>query len=126
MFAKRYIVLTDEIMSLYKNQGGYDLLRRSVDQIRSKKQLAAATDTCTALDLDGLVMVGSGYTLTDAAYLAEHLTKHQRRDTVSFIGRRHRAAGNPSPLTYPPAACVRACSAAPAHAGDRDPGIHRR
>jgi hypothetical protein len=39
-------------------QGGFDLLGRSIDQIRTSKQVSAAMATCRSLNLDGLVIVG--------------------------------------------------------------------
>lgn len=39
-------------------KGGYDLLGRTKDQIRTTKQVDAALNTCTALKLDALVIIG--------------------------------------------------------------------
>lgn len=40
------------------SQGGYDLLGRTKDQIRTTEQVNAAMAACKALKLDGLVVVG--------------------------------------------------------------------
>lgn len=39
-------------------KGGYDLLGRTKDQIRTTEQINAALDACTALKLDALVIIG--------------------------------------------------------------------
>lgn len=74
-----------QVLGLYRNQGGFDMLSRTVDQIRGEEQCAATADVCTALRLNGLVMVGGTYTNTDAAFLAEYMLDNQRGDVVSGI-----------------------------------------
>lgn len=39
-------------------EGGYDLLGRTKDQIRTTEQVNAAFNACTALKLDALVIIG--------------------------------------------------------------------
>jgi 6-phosphofructokinase len=39
-------------------KGGYDLLGRTKDQIRTTEQVNAAMASCQALKLDGLVIIG--------------------------------------------------------------------
>ncbi|XP_019172071.1 PREDICTED: pyrophosphate--fructose 6-phosphate 1-phosphotransferase subunit alpha [Ipomoea nil] len=71
LFAQKTLEITDDILATYKNQGGYDMLGRTKDQIRSTEQVNAALTACTSLKLDGLVIVGGVTSNTDAAYLAE-------------------------------------------------------
>ncbi|KAI6688535.1 hypothetical protein NL676_025363 [Syzygium grande] len=71
LFAQKTLEITDEILSTYKNQGGYDLLGRTKDQIRTTEQVNAALTTCKNLKLDGLVIIGGVTSNTDAAQLAE-------------------------------------------------------
>jgi|UniRef100_A0A2N9IUW8 pyrophosphate--fructose-6-phosphate 1-phosphotransferase len=71
LFAKKTLEITEEILSTYKNQGGYDLLGRTKDQIRTTEQVNAALSTCNDLKLDGLVIIGGVTSNTDAAQLAE-------------------------------------------------------
>ncbi|KAL8240019.1 hypothetical protein R6Q59_013374 [Mikania micrantha] len=71
LFAQKTLEITDNILSTYKNQGGYDLLGRTKDQIRTKQQVNAAMAACNALKLDGLVIIGGVTSNTDAAQLAE-------------------------------------------------------
>lgn len=49
-------------------EGGYDLIGRSVDQIRTTEQVNATIATCTDLKLDGLVIIG-GKSNPDQFYL---------------------------------------------------------
>ena len=58
LFAQKTMEITDEALSSYKNQGGYDMLGRTRDQIRTTEQVKAAMATCQALKLDALVIIG--------------------------------------------------------------------
>ncbi|KAM0941547.1 putative diphosphate--fructose-6-phosphate 1-phosphotransferase [Dioscorea sansibarensis] len=71
LFAQKTLEITDEVLATYKNQGGYDLLGRTKDQIRTTEQVNAALATCQDLKLDGLVIIGGVTSNTDAAQLAE-------------------------------------------------------
>ncbi|KAG6774871.1 hypothetical protein POTOM_022249 [Populus tomentosa] len=71
LFAQKTLEITDDILSTYKNQGGYDLLGRTKDQIRTTEQVNAALTACKDLKLDGLVIIGGVTSNTDAAQLAE-------------------------------------------------------
>ncbi|XP_045790052.1 pyrophosphate--fructose 6-phosphate 1-phosphotransferase subunit alpha [Trifolium pratense] len=71
LFAQKTLEITEDVLSTYKNQGGYDLLGRTKDQIRTTEQVNAALATCTNLKLDGLVIIGGVTSNTDAAQLAE-------------------------------------------------------
>ncbi|KAG6499351.1 hypothetical protein ZIOFF_039117 [Zingiber officinale] len=71
LFAKKTLEITDDALSTYKNQGGYDLLGRTKDQIRSTEQVNATILACKELKLDGLIIIGGVTSNTDAAQLAE-------------------------------------------------------
>ncbi|KAI3956788.1 hypothetical protein MKW92_003932 [Papaver armeniacum] len=71
LFAQKTLEITDDVLSTYKNQGGYDLLGRTKDQIKTTEQVNASLAACKALKLDGLVIVGGVTSNTDAAQLAE-------------------------------------------------------
>ncbi|KAG5010138.1 hypothetical protein AAZX31_07G150300 [Glycine max] len=71
LFAQKTLEITEDILSTYKNQGGYDLLGRTKDQIRTTEQVNAALAACNNLKLDGLVIIGGVTSNTDAAQLAE-------------------------------------------------------
>lgn len=78
----KYIELTEELLSLYRNQGGFDLIGSGRTKIETEEQFIAAENTCRVLDLDGLVIVGGDDSNTNAAYLAEYFLKHNCRTAV--------------------------------------------
>ncbi|KAL3618410.1 hypothetical protein CASFOL_038731 [Castilleja foliolosa] len=84
LFAQKTIEVTDEVLATYKNQGGYDLLGRTKDQIRTTEQVNAALKTCTTLKLDALVIIGGVTSNTDAAQLAE--TFAERKCPTKVVG----------------------------------------
>lgn len=71
LFAQTTLEITDDILKTYRNQGGYDLIGRTKDQIRTTPQVNAALTACQALKLDGLIIIGGVTSNTDAAQLAE-------------------------------------------------------
>ncbi|PNT75991.1 pyrophosphate--fructose 6-phosphate 1-phosphotransferase subunit alpha isoform X2 [Brachypodium distachyon] len=71
LFAQKTLEITEEVLSSYKNQGGYDMIGRTRDQIRTTEQVKAAMTTCQTLMLDALVIIGGVTSNTDAAQLAE-------------------------------------------------------
>ncbi|XP_020265420.1 pyrophosphate--fructose 6-phosphate 1-phosphotransferase subunit alpha-like isoform X3 [Asparagus officinalis] len=71
LFAQKSLEITEDLLSTYKNQGGFDLLGRTVDQIRTTEQINATRAACLALKLDGLVIIGGVTSNSDAAQLAE-------------------------------------------------------
>jgi hypothetical protein len=58
LLAQKPLEITDEVLSSYKNQGGYDMLGRTKDQIRTIEQVNGAMASCQALKLDALVIIG--------------------------------------------------------------------
>ncbi|KAG9155698.1 hypothetical protein Leryth_003978 [Lithospermum erythrorhizon] len=71
LFAQKTLEITNDVLATYKNQGGFDLLGRTKDQIRTPEQVKGAMAACMALKLDGLVIIGGVTSNTDAARLAE-------------------------------------------------------
>eukprot|EP00262_Sarcandra_glabra_P022471 TRINITY_DN996_c0_g2_i1.p1 TRINITY_DN996_c0_g2~~TRINITY_DN996_c0_g2_i1.p1 ORF type:complete len:615 (+),score=117.19 TRINITY_DN996_c0_g2_i1:72-1916(+) len=71
LFAQKTLEITDDVLATYKNQGGYDLLGRTKDQIRTTEQVNASLAACKTLKLDALVIIGGVTSNTDAAQLAE-------------------------------------------------------
>ncbi|CAN6224029.1 unnamed protein product [Urochloa humidicola] len=82
LFAKKAMEITDDVLSSYKNQGGFDLLGRTVDQIRTKEQINAAMSTCCDLSLDGIIIIGGVTSNSDAAQLAETFATHNCKTKV--------------------------------------------
>jgi pyrophosphate--fructose-6-phosphate 1-phosphotransferase len=71
LFTQSTMEITGSTLDLYRNMGGYSLLGRSVDQIRTPEQKEAAKNACASLSLNGLVLVGGVRTNSDAAHLSE-------------------------------------------------------
>lgn len=67
------LLLSDIWHSLYVVLGGYDMLGRTKDQIRTTEQVNAALKACTNLKLDGLVIIGgtkfSSFSVVDVMFL---------------------------------------------------------
>ncbi|GJP51753.1 hypothetical protein CLOM_g10896 [Closterium sp. NIES-68] len=85
VFEKTTVEITPEVLSLYKNQGGYDLLGRSVAQMSNTELQAKVKTTCTDLKLDGLVLIGGTGTATTAAYLAEYFASENASTKVVAV-----------------------------------------
>ncbi|GJR46836.1 reverse transcriptase domain-containing protein [Tanacetum coccineum] len=71
LFAQKTLDIADDVLATYKNKGGYDLLGRTKDQIRTTKQVNSAMAACKALNMDGLNIVGGVTFNTNTAQLAE-------------------------------------------------------
>ncbi|XP_052168609.1 pyrophosphate--fructose 6-phosphate 1-phosphotransferase subunit alpha-like isoform X1 [Oryza glaberrima] len=82
LFANQTLEITDDALSAYRNQGGFDFLGRTVDQIHTTEQVNAAMSTCCDLDLDGLVIIGGVTSNSDAAQLAETFANHNCKTKV--------------------------------------------
>jgi pyrophosphate--fructose-6-phosphate 1-phosphotransferase len=62
-------------ISLYRNQGGFDLIGSGRDKIEKEADLAKSLKTCREHQLDGLVIIGGDDSNTNAAFLAEYFLK---------------------------------------------------
>ncbi|KAK8934905.1 Pyrophosphate--fructose 6-phosphate 1-phosphotransferase subunit alpha [Platanthera zijinensis] len=71
LFAQSFLHITENVIATYRNQGGFGMLGRTVDQIRTTQQVNAALAACQSLNLNGLVIIGGVTSNTDAAQLAE-------------------------------------------------------
>ena len=64
--------ITEELLSLYRNQGGFDIIGSGRTKIETTEQFASSLRTVRTLNLDGLVVVGGDDSNTNAAFLAEY------------------------------------------------------
>lgn len=64
-------------VSLYRNQGGFDLLGSGRTKIETVEQLAASLETVKQHRLDGLVIIGGDDSNTNAAILAEYFLEKE-------------------------------------------------
>jgi diphosphate-dependent phosphofructokinase len=69
----RHLEVTGEMVALYKNSGGFHMLGTGRDKIDTPEKMEQCRQTCAALKLDGLVVVGGDDSNTNAAFLAENL-----------------------------------------------------
>ena len=77
-----FIELTDERVALYRNTGGFDMIRSGRDKIESDADLAAALKTVTDLALDGLVVIGGDDSNTNAAMLGQYFASQSSKTVV--------------------------------------------
>ncbi len=67
----RAIEITEELLSSYRNQGGFDLLGSGRGKIEKKEDLELSEKVARSRKLDGLVIIGGDDSNTNAALLAE-------------------------------------------------------
>jgi diphosphate-dependent phosphofructokinase len=74
--------LTPERIDAYRNLGGFTMIRTGRAKIDTPKKMALSRQSCKALGLDALVIVGGDDSNTNAAFLAQELY----RDGIQVIG----------------------------------------
>jgi diphosphate--fructose-6-phosphate 1-phosphotransferase len=77
------VAIEPDMLSLYVNRGGFDMLGRSLDMIRTPPQLDAAAIVCRQQQLHGLVLIGGPVTVADGHRLQLHLK--EKSVTTSVI-----------------------------------------
>jgi len=73
IITNKYVEITDDIVSHYLNSGGFHMLGTGRDKIDTPEKMERCRETCAALQLSGLVVVGGDDSNTNAAFLAENL-----------------------------------------------------
>jgi len=68
----KYIEITSELVDLYRNMGGFSMLKTGRTKIDTKNKMDASLKTCMELSLDALVIIGGDDSNTNAAFLAQH------------------------------------------------------
>lgn len=79
---QKYTELTLEKIAPYRNQGGFDLIGSGRTKIETPEQFEGALKSATALNLDGLVIIGGDDSNTNAALLAEYFLEHKCKTRV--------------------------------------------
>eukprot|EP01018_Ginkgo_biloba_P036797 Gb_16045 [translate_table: standard] len=82
LFGENTLEVTDDLLRVYRNQGGCDLLGQATKKILSFEQMENARISCTKLKLDGLVIIGGCSANTDAAKLAEYFKSEECQTKV--------------------------------------------
>ncbi|KAJ8450043.1 hypothetical protein Cgig2_029405 [Carnegiea gigantea] len=78
----KYVVLTEDFVHPYRNQGGFDMICSGRDKIETPEQLKQAEETALKLDLDGLVVIGGDDSNTNACLLAENFRSKNMKTHV--------------------------------------------
>ena len=76
VYTNNYMEITPEYMHLYRNTGGFDMIRSGRHKIETPEQFASSLANAQSLDLDGLVVIGGDDSNTNACLLAEYFAKH--------------------------------------------------
>ena len=79
-----YVQINDEVIDMYRNTGGFDMLGSGKLIIDSHKQFRRAFEVINELQLDGVVIIGGDDSNTNCALLAEYFKK--KGSNVSFVG----------------------------------------
>lgn len=77
-----HVLLDEEKLAPYRNQGGFDLIGSGRTKIEKPEQFAAALETAKSLELDGLVIIGGDDSNTNAAFLAEYFLQNGCKTSV--------------------------------------------
>ncbi len=76
------VLLTGDMIDTFRNVGGFTMIGTGRTKIDSPSKMALSRQTCAALGLDSLVIVGGDDSNTNAAFLAQALAE----DGVQVIG----------------------------------------
>ena len=68
---KKYIEITASLVDTHRNMGGFSMIRTGRTKIDSDEKIQKALETCLALNLDALVIIGGDDSNTNAAFLAQ-------------------------------------------------------
>lgn len=76
------VEITSELVDRYRNLGGFTMIKTGRTKIDSREKVELSRQTCKALALDALVIVGGDDSNTNAAFLAEEM----RADGIQVVG----------------------------------------
>jgi len=82
VFSNNYMEITPEYMNLYRNMGGFDMIRAGRHKIETPEQFSASLENVAQLALDGLAIIGGDDSNTNACLLGEYFTKAKSKCTV--------------------------------------------
>lgn len=82
VFSGNYMEITPEYMNLYRNMGGFDMIRAGRHKIETPEQFASSLEHATKMDLDGLAVIGGDDSNTNACLLAEYFAAKGSKCTV--------------------------------------------
>jgi pyrophosphate--fructose-6-phosphate 1-phosphotransferase len=73
IITNKHVEVTGDMVAHYKNSGGFHMLGTGRDKIDTPQKMEECRQTCAALELSGLIVVGGDDSNTNAAFLAENL-----------------------------------------------------
>lgn len=82
VYTNNYMEITPEYMQLYRNTGGFDMIRSGRHKIETPEQFASSLANAKALDLDGIIVIGGDDSNTNACLLAEYFLKMEAKCKV--------------------------------------------
>ena len=82
VYTGNYMEITHDYMGLYRNMGGFDMIRSGRHKIETPEQFKQALQVCTDLSLDGLAVIGGDDSNTNACLLAEYFLKNNSKCSV--------------------------------------------
>ena len=82
IYTGKYIELNEDYIHLYRNQGGFDMIRSGRHKIETNDQFEDSLKNCEHLKLDGLIIIGGDDSNTNACLLAEYFKKMNSGTTV--------------------------------------------
>ena len=71
LLESKYVEITRSMVDAYRNLGGFSMIRTGRTKIESRSKMELALNTCKALELDALVIIGGDDSNTNAAFLAQ-------------------------------------------------------
>jgi len=82
VYSGRYVEIDGDFIDSYRNSGGFDMIGSGRHKIEKPAEFEAALANCTALNLDGLVVIGGDDSNTNAAILAEYFAANSCKTKV--------------------------------------------
>ena len=72
LLESKYVEITNSLVDAYRNMGGFSMIKTGRTKIDTIAKMDRALETCRALALDALVVIGGDDSNTNAAFLAQH------------------------------------------------------
>ena len=67
------VEINAELVNQYRNLGGFTMIKTGRTKIDTTEKMTLSRETCKALDLDALVVIGGDDSNTNAAFLAQEM-----------------------------------------------------
>ncbi len=84
LIENEYRELTTDIIDLYRNTGGFDIIGSGRTKLESEEHFAQVADNCHRLNIRAVVVIGGDDSNTNACLLAEYLCRQEQN--IQVIG----------------------------------------